>query len=257
MEQIPQPSGNVARRGMTFLFNFSSWIWGSIAIVAGIASIGQNALLGPLFMVLGIALLPPIRRRMGRVTGVKAAKRIAVGSGLGILALMAMMGRDLQLEEEKEAKRRMEIAEAEARYDSSLAAHYPFLDRDSIQAWRMVAADSATNASHTLAAFVERQRTEYQRFVTDSIVRAAKWREDSIASAAKWREDSIVAAKERRRDSLELVREARRLAAEQDRLSRQIESRSASETYNGRTIYTGPRGGRYYINSNGRKTYIK
>lgn len=26
--------------------------------------------------------------------------------------------------------------------------------------------------------------------------------------------------------------------------------------YNGHKIYTGPRGGRYYINRNGRKTYI-
>lgn len=28
------------------------------------------------------------------------------------------------------------------------------------------------------------------------------------------------------------------------------------DTYNGHKIYTGPRGGRYYINSNGNKTYI-
>lgn len=30
-----------------------------------------------------------------------------------------------------------------------------------------------------------------------------------------------------------------------------------STTSSGRTIYTGPRGGKYYINSNGNKTYIK
>ncbi|MEO5930009.1 MAG: hypothetical protein ABIR47_08755, partial [Candidatus Kapaibacterium sp.] len=29
-----------------------------------------------------------------------------------------------------------------------------------------------------------------------------------------------------------------------------------TETYNGHVIYTGPRGGRYYINSSGNKTYI-
>jgi colicin import membrane protein len=28
------------------------------------------------------------------------------------------------------------------------------------------------------------------------------------------------------------------------------------EYYNGHKIYTGPRGGKYYINSNGKKTYI-
>lgn len=32
---------------------------------------------------------------------------------------------------------------------------------------------------------------------------------------------------------------------------------STGTTSSGRTIYTGPRGGKYYINSNGNKTYIK
>lgn len=31
---------------------------------------------------------------------------------------------------------------------------------------------------------------------------------------------------------------------------------SNGDYYNGHKIYTGPRGGRYYINSNGKKTYI-
>jgi colicin import membrane protein len=30
----------------------------------------------------------------------------------------------------------------------------------------------------------------------------------------------------------------------------------ATETYNGKKVYTGPKGGKYYINSNGNKTYI-
>jgi colicin import membrane protein len=34
-------------------------------------------------------------------------------------------------------------------------------------------------------------------------------------------------------------------------------SNAASSSYGGRTIYTGPRGGKYYINKNGNKTYIK
>ncbi len=35
------------------------------------------------------------------------------------------------------------------------------------------------------------------------------------------------------------------------------EPTKSSTTSSSRTIYTGPRGGRYYINSNGNKTYIK
>jgi len=34
------------------------------------------------------------------------------------------------------------------------------------------------------------------------------------------------------------------------------QSSDAGEYYNGHKIYTGPRGGRYYINKNGNKTYI-
>lgn len=34
-------------------------------------------------------------------------------------------------------------------------------------------------------------------------------------------------------------------------------TKSSGTTTSGRTIYTGPRGGKYYINSNGNKTYIK
>ena len=30
----------------------------------------------------------------------------------------------------------------------------------------------------------------------------------------------------------------------------------ATGTYNGKTVYTGPKGGRYYINANGNKTYL-
>ena len=37
---------------------------------------------------------------------------------------------------------------------------------------------------------------------------------------------------------------------------RSSSSSDNGDTYNGHKIYTGPRGGRYYINSNGKKTYI-
>lgn len=36
-----------------------------------------------------------------------------------------------------------------------------------------------------------------------------------------------------------------------------VEKTSTGETYNGKTVHTGPRGGKYYINKNGNKTYIK
>lgn len=39
--------------------------------------------------------------------------------------------------------------------------------------------------------------------------------------------------------------------------STQSSSSSSATTPSGRTILTGPRGGKYYINSNGNKTYVK
>lgn len=36
-----------------------------------------------------------------------------------------------------------------------------------------------------------------------------------------------------------------------------IKQTSSGETYHGKTIQTGPRGGKYYINKNGNKTYVK
>ena len=34
-------------------------------------------------------------------------------------------------------------------------------------------------------------------------------------------------------------------------------SATSTETYNGNKVYTGPKGGKYYINSSGNKVYIK
>lgn len=39
--------------------------------------------------------------------------------------------------------------------------------------------------------------------------------------------------------------------------SRKSQTVSHTETYNGHTVYTGPRGGKYYYNSNGNKVYIR
>ncbi len=46
-------------------------------------------------------------------------------------------------------------------------------------------------------------------------------------------------------------------STQQKVVSTPAQKSSSSSTYGGRTIYTGPRGGKYYINSHGNKTYIK
>ena len=42
-----------------------------------------------------------------------------------------------------------------------------------------------------------------------------------------------------------------------DYMNMQHEKIRAPEGYNGKAIYTGKRGGKYYINKSGNKTYIK
>jgi len=46
-------------------------------------------------------------------------------------------------------------------------------------------------------------------------------------------------------------------ASEQSTSTASTTSSSSQGTYNGHTVYTGPRGGRYYYNSKGKKVYIK
>jgi len=258
MDQQPfNTSGTVARRGMTLLFNLSSWGWGSIGVLGGCSRFAQNPVVASLSILCGLILIPPIRRFIGRAIGVRVARRVAIGSGLAILALIMVMGRDIQIEEAIEEERVMKLAQEEERRDSILLARYPFLERDSLHAWKNVAGDSVTNPRNRFDAFIREQEEHHVRYVADSIARALKWHEDSIVSARQYRADSIKMARAHIRDSIAQAREARRAAAEQARSLEYTESSGGAGTYNGRTIYIGPRGGRYYINSNGNKTYIK
>lgn len=243
-----KPEETAGKRLVRIFLTFGAWLWGISSILLGAGYITKNALFGVLAIVLGVMMLPITRRVIDRVTGVRFLHPLAVGAA--VLVVMMMIGRELSIEEKARMERLMKIEQERGRQDSVFIAQYPFVDRTELRAWRESAADSVTDSAHTMDAFLERQRVRHRRRVDDSIAAARKWHEDSIAAAWQWRRDSVTAAKDRRRDSLNRVREERRLAAERER-------RYAPELYNGHVVYTGPRGGRYYINSNGRKTYIR
>ncbi|MEP7220443.1 MAG: hypothetical protein ABI876_16075 [Bacteroidota bacterium] len=78
----------------------------------------------------------------------------------------------------------------------------------------------------------------------DSVIRARK---DSIAAIIS---DSVRQESEKRKFARACADSVRRA-----NIPVHYEA-PATETYNGHVIYTGPRGGRYYINGSGNKTYI-
>ncbi len=243
-----------------------AWGWGLLAIGAGAERISDDTLLGVLCLLLGFLMLPFTYDRIRRSFGFRIAHPAAIA--VAILAVMGGLGNTLQKRDQAEQQRLAIIARQERVHDDVLIARYPFVDRDSLHAWRTTAADSAIDPRRTFASFLEAQRIFQRKRISDSIESARKrredslaqalqWRQDSIASAKKWRQDSILAAKQRKKDSIDEARERRQLADLERRRERSYRTQSSAETYNGHIIYTGPRGGRYYINSNGNKTYIR
>lgn len=222
------------------LLKFFSWTWAVTGILLGIGEFSPAPWLSALIIVLGIFLIPPIRKRIGSTIGIRLAQPVALALAVGIFCSMYAIGADIRRRTEAETAKQAAIAKEERYRDSVFTVQYPFVNTDSLHVWRKVAGDSMTNPNHTLTLFLKEQKDIYQHHLADS-----------IAQARQWRQDSLVAAKQKRQDSLKAVQESRRAVAESRRLTQQNE-----ETYNGHTIYTGPRGGRYYINSHGNKTYV-
>jgi hypothetical protein len=236
-------------------------------MIAGAREIEARPFLGAMTMLCGLLMLPIIRKQIGSRVGVRLAQSAAIVIGTVSLGFIAMIGHEIERAKTMEHERRAKIVKEQERQDSIFIATYPFVNRDSLHAWRKIAADSTTNPENTLTVFLEEQREVYKIYITDSIAgaqrqhedaiaRAKSWREDSIARARAWRKDSALAARERMKESLAQGRNARLAALEQQRLMQQVERQSGPDMYNGHIVYTGPRGGRYYYNKNGNKTYI-
>lgn len=251
MDQLQQPENSTAvnplRRVWGKFLRLCSWAWGIMAVIGGIAYVEKSYFLGIVCMLLGGVMLPPTRRFIHRIAGFKLAHPAAIA--FAIFGVMIAIGHREQVEEKAEAERLMKIAKAEEQWENAFITAHPFVNRDSLRVWKKHAADSTKHPGNTLASFLERQQEMHRRHIEDSTADAKRWHDDSIASAKKWHADSILTARNRVKDSLAQVREARRLAAVR-------EQENAPEMYNGHVVYTGPRGGKYYINSNGNKTYI-
>ncbi len=248
--------------GASFL-RFCAWIWGILGIICGMSYKETDWRLGVLAMAAGFLMLPAIRALISRVLGFRLVHPMAMGAV--VLVIVMMIGRDISLKDSAKKEQQAAIAREAEKQDRVFLERYPFVSRDSLHAWRKSAADSIADPGGTLASFLERQQQAYHRRLDDSMLHAKNWRKDSILAAKKRRADSLADLREARRLAelreirrLAELREARRLAAEQKRWSKESYRANTGGGYSGgRVIHTGPRGGRYYINSNGNKTYVK
>lgn len=70
--------------------------------------------------------------------------------------------------------------------------------------------------------------------------------------------EAKAAAKKTKETATKTEKEAKKTVKERvsNEKAPKINKDKITGTYNGKKVYTGPRGGRYYINSNGNKTYI-
>ncbi len=227
----------------TFL-RFCSWFWGLNLILGGALNIPNHVMPAIALTILGILLLPVTRGILGRALNMYLGPKVAALVVVVAFVAMGFLGSDILRDYDLKEQRLARIAAERDRQDSLFISAHPFVDRDSLRAWREASRDSTNNPSLRIEAFLQRQR-DWRK----------QWIADSIAGARKAFADSVMAAKQHRRDSIEDARKARLAAAEERRLQRRYEAEQ-SETYNGHEIYTGPRGGRYYINSHGNKQYI-
>lgn len=99
------------------------------------------------------------------------------------------------------------------------------------------------------------KQTEDKKIAEAEKDRLAKIRDDQKIQAEKEKqaqvELKIKIQKEKERQTAAAV------APRETNTSFQTTGTYSSSSANGRTIHTGPRGGRYYINKNGNKTYVK
>lgn len=242
----PQKKPNGIERFAGVFLKFCSWMWGLTAIGGGMMNMSARPFLASLHLLLGLLMLPPVRRLLWRLVGFRPPHPVApLAIGAAIFAVAMAVGSSLQAEQKAEQRRLAQIAEVQEQEENAFIASYPYVDRDALRAWRSSAADSTSDSNKTLASFLVWQQDLHNQRIADSI--------DTIR---RLREDSILAAKQRRKDSIDEVREAHRLLALEQQRKKVYEQEQAPEMYNGHVVYTGRRGGRYYINSNGNKTYI-
>ncbi len=213
MEQLQRPSPqakpNAIERSAGKFLKLCSWGWGIWAICGGLLHLSRAPFLSSLCILLGIVMIPPVRRLLSGATGFRPPHPIApLTIGAAILATILVIGSRLNAEQKAEQQRLAQIAEVRERRESAFIASYPYVDRDALRAWQASAADSTTDSSKTLASFLEGQKAFNQQRIADSVRLERESREYAIAREREWRQDSIDRVIQARRDALLAARAA-------------------------------------------------
>jgi colicin import membrane protein len=187
------------------------------------------------FCLVGLLLIPSVKNSIEKNFAFKFTPKLQLIFYSSLIFIGSLFFPGYKANEEKVAalekaekdniaiqeKRKVEAENKRIEIEQTFLKHYPFIKADEYQEWIAIAKDSITNHQLKASNFIHDRKIEF----------------------VKHERDSIKLAKE----------EANRLRREERRQQRIYE---AENTYNGHVIYTGPRGGRYYINSNGNKTYV-
>ena len=242
------------------LLKFIAWTASVCLLISGTNMLLQSEHIygGIACILLGLFLLPPILTVIrAKTNGRLGRKGIA---GIGVLGLItASVGNRIDMRIKEQADKAKTAAEWRTKLahdslenfrDSVFIAAHPFVSAGDYRALRHTMADSATIPPATVEKFLADQK-----YKQDSIEWARK--ADSIAQITRRKNDSmaiIAQAKQARKDSIANARSAKRSTYSSDSRS---SSTSRGDYSNGRQIYTGPRGGRYYLSPSGKKVYIR
>jgi len=208
----------------------------SIFILVGVINLFTRFYVAVPLIFTGLLIIPDVRSSIERLLKFKFTLKLQLILYAILIAISCAFIPQYVKEEERIAalekaekereriEREKKVAEENLRHqlEYSFLSEYPFIQTGEYRDWLITAKDSITNHDLKIANFTKKKKKEYLKRQQEEI--------------------KIAKAKERERIRKE---------------KREREIYEANNTYNGHVIHTGPRGGRYYINSNGNKTYIK
>ena len=191
-------------------------------------------------LLIGVILIPDVHRNIEEVLRFKfnlkiKSALIAICLLIASIALPGYQKEESELaaiEKAKEhralieEKKRKQEEEEKQKMQQEFLTVYPFITASEYNNWLTLSKDSINNPHYTRSNFVSLKKKVH----------------------IKRQQDSIKLAKEEEQIQR---REEKKRKLEQQRIYE-----ANTEYYNGHVVHTGPRGGRYYINSNGNKTYI-